>query len=201
MKWIAPSLAYLAVGIGLFVFQSAWDALLGFHVAILVSLLIAKPNISIKVLLKNQNFKWIFLSALLCGSSGVILYLFWDSFGPTNNLPEQIRALGLNESTWSWFIAYFAMVNPFVEEYFWRGYLGNNTKSLHSSDFLYAGFHGLILINKVQAGSIVFGLCMLIFAGWFWRQVYREDGSLLAPVLGHMAADLTILLTVYRMTS
>ena len=201
MKWIAPLLAYLAVGIGLFVFHSAYGALLGFHAAIIVSLLIAKPNTPINILLKNQNIKWIFLSFLLCGSSGVIVYFFWDSFGIAKDLPEQIRSLGLNKSTWPWFIAYFALVNPFIEEYFWRGYLGNNTKSLHTSDFLYAGFHGLVLINKVSARSIVFGLCMLVLAGWFWRQVYREDGGLLAPVLGHMAADLTILLTVYKLTS
>jgi len=201
MKWIAPLLAYLAVGIGLFVFHSAWGALLGFHFAIIISLLIEKPHVPINTLLKNQNVKWIFLSVLLCGSSGVTLYLFWDSFGFADDLSEQIRALGLNESTWPLFIAYFALVNPFVEEYFWRGYLGDKTKSLHRSDFMYAGFHGLILINKVQAGAIIFGLCMLSLAGWFWRQVYHEDGGLFAPVLGHMAADFTILLTVYKMTS
>jgi membrane protease YdiL (CAAX protease family) len=201
MKWTAPLLAYLAVGIGLFVFHSAWGALLGFHAAIIVSLLIAKSNIPINILLKNKSAKWIFLSVLLCGSSSVTVYFFWDSFGFAKDLPEQIRALGLNKSIWPLFIIYFALVNPFIEEYFWRGYLGNNTKSLHTSDFLYAGFHGLILINKVQVGSIVFGLSMLVLAGWFWRQIYREEGGLLAPVLGHMAADLTILLTVYGITS
>ena len=201
MKRIAPLLAYLAVGIGMFVFHSAWGALLGFHIAILVSLFIARPNIPINILVKNKNIKWILLNILLCGSSGLIVYFFWDSFGLAKDLPEQIRSLGLNESTWPLFIVYFAMVNPFMEEFFWRGYLGNNTKSLHTSDFLYAGFHGLILINKVQVGSIIFGLAMLVLAGWFWRQIYRINGGLLAPVFGHMAADLTILLTVYKLTS
>ena len=201
MKRIASLLAYLAIGIGMFAFHSAWGALLGFHIAILVSLFIARPNIPINILVKNKNIKWILLNILLCGSSGLIVYFFWDSFGLAKDLPEQIRSLGLNESTWPLFIVYFAMVNPFMEEFFWRGYLGNNTKSLHTSDFLYAGFHGLILINKVQVGSIIFGLAMLVLAGWFWRQIYRINGGLLAPVFGHMAADLTILLTVYKLTS
>ena len=95
------------------------------------------------------------------------------------------------------FIAYFALVNPFVEETFWRGYLGSDTRSLHVSDLLYAGFHGLILLGKVRAGSILFALLVLMLAGWFWRQIFREDRGLLAPVLGHMAADLPILLAVY----
>ena len=197
MKWIAPSLAYLAVGVGLFVFQSAWGALLGFHAAILLSLLVAKPKIPISILWKSADIKRILLSVLLCGSSSVALYFLWDRFGFVGDLPAQIEALGLTTSTWIPFIAYFALVNPFVEEYFWRGYLGNETKSLHVSDLAYSGFHGLVLLGKVPTGSIIFALSVLALAGWFWRQIAREEHGLLAPVLGHMAADFTILLAVY----
>jgi len=199
MKWISPLLAYLAVGIGLFVFHSAWGALLGFHVAIVGSLLIAKSNIPISILFKNKNIKWILLNIFLCGSSGVTLYFLWNYFGFASNLRQQIESLGLNTSNWLFFIAYFSLVNPFIEEYFWRGYLGSKTKNLHSSDLLYAGFHGLILIDKVNLYSIAFALVMLMLAGWFWRQIFREDDGLLAPALGHMAADFTILFTVYKM--
>ena len=192
-------MAYLAVGLGIFVYHSAWGALLGFHAAIILSLLIAKPNLPLSVLWKNTKIKWILLSALLCGSSGVTLFLTWDRFGFVPDLSAQIETLGLTSSTWIPFIAYFALVNPFVEEYFWRGYLGGETKSLHISDLLYSGFHGLILIGKVQARSILFALSLLVLAGWFWRQVFREDKGLLAPVLGHMAADFTILMAVYCM--
>ena len=199
MRWIAPLSAYLAIGIGLFIFHSAWGALIGFHVAIIVSLLIARPNVPISILLKSNDRKWIFLNVLLCGGSGAVLYFLRDMFGFANVLPEQVKALGLNASNWTAFIAYFSLVNPFIEEYFWRGYLGGKAKSLHISDFVYAGFHALLLVNKVQAGSIIFGFCVLVLAGWFWRQTLREDGGLLAPVLGHMAADFTILAVVYRM--
>ncbi len=223
MKWIAPALAYLAVGAGLFIFHSAWGALLGFHIVILVSLLIARPNIPVTVLFKSTNLKWIqnvptvssknhvgpfqpsgrylninwiLLSILLCGSGGVSLYFLWDKFRFANDLSAQVEALGLNSATWPAFIAYFALVNPFIEEYFWRGYLGSQIKSLHISDLLYAGFHALILMGKVHGYSIMFGLSVLVFAGWLWRQIAREDQGLLAPVLGHMAADFTILMTI-----
>ena len=197
MKWIAPTLAYLAVGIGLFLFHSAWGALVGFHVAIIISLLIARPNIPVTVLFKSTNLKWTLLSVLLCGSSGISLYFLWDTFRFANDLPAQVAALGLNSSNWLTFIAYFAIVNPFVEEYFWRGFFGNPTKSLYVYDFIYSGFHALILIGKVHSYSIIFGLSVLVFAGWLWRQIAREDHGLLAPVLGHMVADFTILMAVY----
>lgn len=190
-------MAYLAVGVGIFLFHSAWGALAGFHAAILLSLSIARPNIPIAVLLKSTKTKWILSSVLLCGSSGVGLYYLWGIFGFADDLSAQVQALGLTSSTWLPFIAYFTLVNPFVEEYFWRGYLGSDTKMPHVSDFVYSGFHVLVLIGKVQTGSILFGLSMLALAGWFWRQVTREDRGLLASVLGHMAADFTILLAVY----
>ena len=199
MKWIAPTLAYLAVGIGLFVFHSAWGTLLGFHAALIVSLLIARPNIPLKSLLTNNDLKWILLNVLLCGGSGASLYFLWDIFGFAGDFSAQIAALGLNASNWPVFIAYFALVNPFIEEYFWRGWLGDKRKSLHTTDFVYAGFHALVLIDKVQTGSIIFGVSVLVFAGWLWRQIAREDGGLLATVLGHMAADFTILVAVYHM--
>jgi hypothetical protein len=200
MKWIAPALVYLAVGVGIFQLHSAWGALLGFHLAIISSLLIARPDLPVTSLFKGTNNTWVFLSILLCGSSGISLYLLWNIFGVVNELPAQVQALGLNTTTWPAFIAYFAVVNPFVEEYFWRGYLGSPTKSLHVSDLLYAGFHGLILIGKVPGYSIMFGLSVLVLAGWLWRQIARADQGLRAPVLGHMAADFSILITAYIMT-
>ena len=199
MKWISPVLAYFAVEIGLFAFHSTWGALLGYHAVMILSLLIAKPGIPLRILTKSKNFKWILLSVLLCGSSGIVLYFLWDKFGFASDFPAQVESLGLNASNWGWFIAYFTLVNPWIEEYFWRSYLGNNAKSLQTSDPLFAGFHCLILINKVQPGSIVFALGVLVIIGWFWRQVAREDEGFLASVLGHMAADFTILVAVYTM--
>lgn len=196
MKWSAPVLAYLAVTVGIFHFQSAWGALLGFHFTIIVSLLIARPNIPLKMLVAN-NIKWIVISVLLAGCGGIALYLLWDSLGFADDLSAQVEALGLNSSNWIPFIAYFALLNPLVEECFWRGFLGSPTKGLYLSDFLYSGFHALILMGKVRMGMIVFALTILVLAGWFWRQIARENQGLMASVLGHMAADLTILLAVY----
>jgi membrane protease YdiL (CAAX protease family) len=200
MKWLTPVLPYLAVGLGLFWFQNAWVTLFGFHLAILLSLLLARSPIPIKLLLKSNDIRWMILSVLLCGSSGISLYFFKSYFGIAADLPARLETLGLTKSNWAGFIAYFVLVNPFLEEYFWRGFLGNPTRNFYVSDFLYAGFHALILIGKVRTGPILYGVFLLIITGWFWRQIAREDGGLLAPVLGHMAADLTILLAVYQMT-
>jgi membrane protease YdiL (CAAX protease family) len=197
MKWIIPVLVYLAVGLGMFIVRQAWVALLVFHLAIVISLLVVKPELPIKTLITSRGYKWILINILLCGSSGVAFYFLWDEFGIVKDFAAQVEALGLNSSTWLPFIAYFTLVNPLIEEYFWRGYLGSPTEDLHASDIAYAGFHGLILLDRMKADAVMYALAMLVLAGWFWRQVARKDGGLLAPVLGHMAADFSVLLAVY----
>lgn len=200
MKWLTPILPYLAVAIGLFWVQHAFAALIGFHFAIILSLLLAKSTIPVKNLFQSNNIRWVILSILLCGGSGVSLYFLWTYFGIVSDLPSSLASLGLTNSVWPLFTTYFALVNPFIEEYFWRGYLGSPTRRLYPSDFLYAGFHGLVLIGKMQAGAILYSLTALVLAGWFWRQLARAGGGLLAPVLGHLAADFTILMAIYRMS-
>ena len=141
------------------------------------------------------------VSVLICSTSGIGLYFLWDIFGIASDLPIQLKKLGLNSSSWPMFITYFVLVNPFVEEYFWRGILGSDIKKLYSMDVIFAGYHTLILWGRVHPFSILFAFAVLTSAGWLWRQIAREDKGLLAPVLGHMAADFSILLTVYWLTT
>jgi len=196
-KWLAPIPPYLAIWAGLFIFKSAWLALTGFHLAILLMLAWFRPPLPPDIFFKAAQWKHVLLSIFFSTLSGLGLYLFWNFSEVASDLHEQLAALGLSGFTWLGFIAYFTLVNPFIEEYFWRGFLGSNTKIFYVGDLIYAGYHIMVLWNKAQPLSIVLVVFVLTLAGWFWRQVYCRDGSLLAPVLGHMVADLTILLAVW----
>ncbi len=198
-KWLAPLLPYLAVWAGFFIFSNAWATLIGFHLAILLTLAWLRPTLRIDALFKTTKPKYVLLSVFVCFAGGFGLYLLWDMFAIAKDLPEQLARLDLNSSTWAGFIAYFSLINPFVEEYFWRAVLGNTAKQLYIGDLVYAGYHVMVVWDKVPAYSILIMLAVLVFAGWFWRQIYQRDGGLLAPVLGHMVADFTILMTIYRM--
>lgn len=195
-KWLAPILPYLAVWAGLFFFKSAWLTLIGFHIAILIALVLARPNLPVSLLFKSKYPKWILFSVLFCSTSGIGLFLLWDMFGVAPDLPAQLRSLGLNSATWFAFIAYFSLVNPFVEEYFWRGFLGSYTAKPFIGDFIFAGYHTLILWGRVQPPSILFAATVLVSAGWLWRQISRLDEGLLAAVLGHAVADFSILIVI-----
>ena len=198
-KWLAPILPYLAIWAGLFLFKNAWLTLIGFHVAILIALAVARPSLPINILFKSKSAKWILVSALVCSTSGIGLYFLWDVFGIVPNLPMRLESIGLNSASWFAFIAYFSLVNPFIEEYFWRGFLGSDSKKLRVGDVIFAGYHALVLWGRVHPLSILFAVIILTSAGWIWRQISREDGGLLAAVLGHMVADFSILMTIYWM--
>jgi len=198
-KWLAPILPYLAIWAGLFLFKNAWLTLIGFHVAILIALAVARPSLPINILFKSKSAKWILVSALVCSTSGIGLYFLWGVFGIVPNLPMRLESIGLNSASWFAFIAYFSLVNPFIEEYFWRGFLGSDSKKLRVGDVIFAGYHALVLWGRVHPLSILFAVIILTSAGWIWRQISREDGGLLAAVLGHMVADFSILMTIYWM--
>jgi membrane protease YdiL (CAAX protease family) len=199
-KWFTPILTYLAIWAGLFVFKNAWFTLIGFHAVILIALAVIRPNIPINILLKSKSPKWVLINALICGASGIGLYFLWGLFNVVPDLAAQLGSIGLNSSiSWFAFIAYFSLANPFIEEYFWRGVLGSNSKKIYIGDLVYAGYHVLVLWGKMHPLPILFAFITLTSAGWFWRQTSREDDGLLAAVLGHMLADFSILMVVYLM--
>jgi hypothetical protein len=200
-KWLAPILPYLAVWVGLFLFKSAWVALIGFHAAILLTLTVINPDIPINILFKSKSPKWVLFSVLFCSASGIGLYFFWNMFGIAQDLPAQLQSIGLDSSSsWLPLITYFSLVNPWIEEYFWRGVLGSGAKNLYIMDLVYAGYHALVLWGMAHPLSVLFAVIILTSAGWLWRQIFRKDHGLLAAVLGHMVADFSILLVVYTMT-
>jgi len=199
-KWFAPVLPYLAVWAGLYIFKNVWITLLGFHASMLIVLLIARPGIPVKVLFRTRHYTWTRRSAAACAGIGIAIYYLRSFLGVAGDLASQLEALGLNHSTWPAFIAYFSIANPLIEEYFWRAYLGSEIEGFYPGDALYAGYHALALLGKVHPFTIFFAVSSLAFVGWLWRRIYREDGGLLVPVLGHMAADFTIMFSVFLIT-
>ncbi len=168
-KSLAPILPYLAVWVGLFFFKSAWVTLLGFHLAILLALVYLHPTLPLHVFFKTAKTKHVLSSILICSLSGFGLYFLWDVFGIADDLHEQLASIGLDKTTWFGFIAYFSLVNPFVEEYFWRGTLESDSRQVTIGDLVYAGYDVLVVWNKTHLLSLLFMVFVLTSAGWFWR--------------------------------
>jgi membrane protease YdiL (CAAX protease family) len=192
---------YLAVGLGLLVFHNAWAAILTYHAGILAVILFLKPGIPFRQKVQSSNRKWLMLSVAIGACGGVVLYLLWPLLSVPPDITVYIRSIGLTPVSWPFFIAYYVLVNPCLEEYFWRGCLGSKAKRPILNDFLFAGYHLVVLAGSLAVLWLPVVLLVLAGAAWYWRQISRITGGLLAAILSHMAADVTVILAIYYLTS
>src|SRR5574337_964380 len=162
LKTVAPLVPYLAIPFGLFWAQRAWVALLGFHAGMLAVLWIERPAIPIaKLFHKEDNQVMLAACVIAGGSAGVLLYFLWPFLGGARSLPAYLASLGLTSAIWPFFLAYFCLVNPWLEEYFWRGYLGSPSKSITGVDLFFAGYHLLVLYGILSIGWLLLTAIML----------------------------------------
>lgn len=188
---------YFTVWLGLYVLKNAWAAILGYHfgIILLVTLAGVWPRLSE---FRSSAPLWKTILFGLTGSvAGVLIYFLWPIIHVSPRLAASLLEWGLTSGVWPLFIIYSALVNPWLEEIFWRGWLGseNRLPSLH--DALFAGFHLVILAPFFPPVWLAIAFLVLALSGWMWRQVARTEKSMLASTLFHMAADVSILLVVW----
>ncbi len=198
---LCPSVPYLAVGVGLLVFHNAWAAILTYHAGMAAVIFFSKPVAPFKQIIQSATYKLLILSVAIGASGGVLLYLLWPLLSVPPDINIYMRSIGLTAEVWPYFVAYYVLVNPAFEEYYWRGYLGSTVKRPALNDFLFAGYHLIALAGNVDLLWLVVVFLVLCGAAWYWRQISRLTEGLLAATLSHMAADVTVILAIYSMTA
>jgi hypothetical protein len=201
IKLLYPVVPYVAVGLGLFVFHNAWVAILTYHALIAVIALFSKRVVPFKQLVRSVNNKFLLLSMIIGACGGITLYLLWPLLSVPADISIYLRSIGLTVTVWPYFIVYYVLVNPILEEYYWRGYLGSDARRPIVYDFLFAGYHLIVLAGHIGIIWLVVVFFALSSAAWYWRQISRITGGLLTTTLSHMAADITIILAIYFMTA
>ncbi len=199
-NWIhilAPTVPYITVGIGVLVFHNAWTAILGYHMGMALILASSGSCVTIKLFFNSQDYRVPVFTAIAGSLGGALLYFLWPFISTSIDLNAALQKIGVNANTWLILIPYLVLVNPWLEEWYWRGYLGSDSKQLISHDFLFAGYHLLILAGKVDIIWLIVIFIILFSGAWAWRQVNRLNGGLLASTASHLAADASILAAVY----
>jgi len=175
--------------------RSAWGALIGFHLALTPLLLLKRERTP--PLLAPVSARILLPAALAGLAAGLGLWLTWPLAGIPSDYPLRVEALGLRAETWLPFIAYFTLVNPLLEEIYWRGILGSDSRLPQPVDFLFAGYHVMIMALFASPPWVFFGFLILSGAGWLWRQLSCYAKSLLPAVLFHALADCSILTVLF----
>jgi uncharacterized protein len=198
LRYWAPWVPYVAVLIGLMVIHNAWITLLSYHAGIVLFLTLDRKKGNNFHILYFRNPVWGIAAILFGILGGVLLYILWPILGITLDFGMSLARLGLKGSTWIIFILYFSVVNPVLEELFWRGYLGNDKLLPIVQDLLFSGYHLLVLAMFVGVPWLLVVFVILGAAAWFWRQLVRISSGLILPIISHMAADLTLILVIYH---
>jgi hypothetical protein len=196
----APLVPYITVGIGLLVFHNAWIAIISYHLCMILILLLAGTGRPLRDFFKTTNVRVSLTAIGLGAAGGTLLYLLWPLLAVPVDISLYLENIGLTQFSWPLFLAYHILVNPWIEEYYWRGYLGSDLKRIVINDLFFSGYHILILAGKMDLLWLI--ACFIILSGtaWFWRQATRLSQGLLSSTASHLAADLTVMLAIYIMT-
>ena len=195
MKRYSPFIPYVAVLIGMYVFRSAFIAMGAYHAGMLVVLFFNRNKC--QKLTKPQGASLLYLTAPVFASGGIIFYFIWPFIAAGNGIPEKLHEYGLTQNIWPIFAVYFVLINSAIEEFFWRGYLKDDSIKPNLNDFLFGGYHSLVLFAFTDPAWTILVLAAVTFAGWLWRFLRARTQSLVLPLLTHFLADLTIMWAVH----
>ncbi len=190
---------YVGVFIGLDVMSSGWMALLFYHTGIVYALLMRKPRMDVS-LFSPPRPAMVVLSCIPFLSTGLFIWLLWPlSSIPGIRLEQVLDRFGLEGFSLYAFGVYFVVVNPVLEELFWRQF-EDESAIRYINDPLYAGYHAIILAHVLQPVYCIGAIIVLVLAGVFWRYVTNRHASNFLSVVTHAAADFSIVIAVFAIS-
>lgn len=171
--------------------------MLGYHALMVIVFLIGRNGFPVRMLFQGRGWKWPLAAGLLGLGGGALLYLLWPLLALPISLDTYIQAVGLTRDSFPWFMVYFIAINPFVEELYWRGWLGSDLKRPVLNDLFFAGYHPLVLAGAVEPVWLLVILIFITAGAWLWRQLDRYNGGLRISVISHLSADAAVMVTAW----
>lgn len=117
---------------------------------------------------------------------------------------ELLKTVGYSQEVFCPISLYLVIVNPLLEELFWRGFVMTRLDKLcpdfpHCgiiwSSFAYGAFHYPIMQLVMYPGWAEFGTIMLMIYGAMLAVLYRKTNNILMPALAHaLLTDLSAVL-------
>ncbi|WP_422122299.1 CPBP family intramembrane glutamic endopeptidase [Planococcus sp. X10-3] len=91
------------------------------------------------------------------------------------------------------------LLNPVLEEVYWRGYLfekirveGSARKAITVTAAFYTLYHVLTVMQIFEVAFTLIAVIPVLIAGLFWGYIRERTGSITATIIGHGLADLGI---------
>ena len=201
-KYAAASSPYVAVVFGLYVFKSVFLALAIYYSAIAFIIVIKGGKELLRTIFSGWNCPATVGSAIVCASCGVVIFLLWPYAKLENvNLTSTLAEYGLSGATCYIFVAVVTILNPLLEELFWRGCFQNDARRPSLIDVVFAAYHVLALVLVIKVPITILAFVVLFAASWWLRFMRHKLGGLAVPYIAHLVADVSIVAGIYFLIS
>lgn len=197
----APAVPYASVLVGLYVLGNAWAAVIGYHVGIVAVLTAARAWPRARELFRGWSAIVVLALVPLFLSAGAAIYLAWPVARLESiDLDRALADIGLGRGSLLFF-AWYSLINPWLEELYWRGFQSSSRTRPVARDVLFGGYHVLVLLLFVKWPFAAMAGVALAAVAWVWRMLTRRFGGLLVPALTHLAADVAIVAAIFALVA
>jgi membrane protease YdiL (CAAX protease family) len=205
---IAILMPWFWVSLGLYVFQDyrltiALYTLLGCGLPILLF----RKKALLPILPFRLKRRWVLLTSIMANT--FILGTFWITQGfqmNWNMFHQRMQNTHLCADIQFWaFALYIVILNPVMEELFWRGiiykelqdYVSKGKANLISS-FFFGAWHWVVLQNYCEPGWAILLTVAVMMGGVLFAYTYEKAGTLAPSITLHsLGADLPLVFVVY----
>lgn len=172
-----------------YAFRERFLALVGYHAVLLLGLMLAgRPIFFEKRRLDHQTCLLI-LAGL--GAGPALVGVLWLT-DPSGTLWLGLQHVDFSSIRFAIYTVYLLLINPFLEESFWRGDYAIRRVSF--MDVLYAVIHIPIFIHLLPLPLSAVIFLSIWGAGALWRVIARRTSQLRWAIAGHFLADASLIL-------
>lgn len=195
LRNLSSLIPYATVLIGIYLLRNVWIAILGYHMGVAIFLLFSRDRRSGEPRPADKSSLLTAFNIAVGLCTGILLYALWPLLGISANFGARLNVLGL--TSWLAFGIYYCVVNPIVEELFWRKSLETDSRFPAWNDFMFAGYHMLVLALFIRWEWLIASYILLVFASWMWGQSSRLKHGFSIIIASHLLADIGIIIVAY----
>lgn len=183
-------LPYVAVGIGLTLTSNAWVAIGLYHVGMAFALRRADWASVRRGWTRARGLAFCAVGAA-AGPGILLAHAIGMPAGAS--IRDTLAGVGLSGAGFTSFAVYYTLVNPFLEEPYWRSRLADDRSGVAAMDVAFAGYHVFVLSHFIDLWAASLALPVLSAVAWAWRRSVRATGGLAIPVASHVAGDASVM--------
>ncbi len=194
IRLCAASIPFIAVAVGLYLLSNAWVAIAIYYTGVIIYVQLIGGEQIVASLFKGWNPKSLLLCAPVFASAGAaVLWLWPHAVLPDVSLADYLCDTGLGEWRFTVFAILFCLINPVMEELFWRGCFASNPRRPSWTDAAYAGYHVPVALMVTDNALSVTAFTVLFLAAWYLRYLRYKLNGLATGIIAHFIADISIM--------